>query len=159
MRNLWGWSANGMRMTNQCFCWWCSKSGEFANNMPNFTGWFVKSNANTPFTKPPLMTYMKVGGIRVDLIKICWPQQTFRGHQFTGIWVKHRGVRFHRIRDFKLYGFNSIPPTSSFSHPLSILRPRRTRRHPTKNTRPTDIISCVSALLFPLQTKQIVRYL
>ena len=32
--------------------------------------------------------------------------------QFTGIWIKNRGVRFHRIRDFKQYYFNSIPPTS-----------------------------------------------
>ena len=34
---------------------------------------------------------------------------------FTGICVKHRGVRFHRIRDFKLYYFNSVPPTSQCS--------------------------------------------
>ena len=29
-------------------------------------------------------------------------------------YVKHRRVRFHRIRDFKQYYFGSIPPTSRF---------------------------------------------
>ena len=28
------------------------------------------------------------------------------------MYVKHRGVRFRRIRDFKQYYSNSIPPTS-----------------------------------------------
>ena len=39
-------------------------------------------------------------------------QQMYRRPPFTGICVKHRGVWFHRIRDFKHYYFNSIPPTS-----------------------------------------------
>ena len=32
-------------------------------------------------------------------------------HILTGTCVNNRGARFHRIRDFKLCYFNSIPPT------------------------------------------------
>ena len=39
-------------------------------------------------------------------------QKTYRGPQFTCICVKRRGVQFDRIRDFKYYSFNTIPPTS-----------------------------------------------
>ena len=35
-----------------------------------------------------------------------------RPNLYWYICAKHRGVRFHRIRDFKQYYFNSIPPTS-----------------------------------------------
>ena len=34
------------------------------------------------------------------------------GHQSTDMCVKHGGVRFHRIRDFKRYHFDSIPPAN-----------------------------------------------
>ena len=40
------------------------------------------------------------------------PKKTYHGPQFTGTSVKSRGVRFHRIRDFKQYHFDSIPSTS-----------------------------------------------
>ena len=33
--------------------------------------------------------------------------------------MKHRGVRLHRIRDFKQYWFNSIPPTSQAGSGMS----------------------------------------
>ena len=39
-------------------------------------------------------------------------QQTYRGPQFTDLCVNSTSVRFHRIRDFKQYYFNSVPPTS-----------------------------------------------
>ena len=44
------------------------------------------------------------------LIDVCWLKKSYRGTQFDGIWVNNGGVRFHRIRDFKQYNFNSIPP-------------------------------------------------
>ena len=44
-------------------------------------------------------------------------EKAYHGPQFTGICVKHRGVRFRRTRDFKQYYFNSIPPTSHSSPP------------------------------------------
>ena len=47
-----------------------------------------------------------------NLIELFWLKQTYHGPQFTCICVKNRWVRFHRIRDFKQYYFNSIPPTS-----------------------------------------------
>ena len=47
-----------------------------------------------------------------NLIEIGWLEKACHGPQFTGTCVKHRGVRFRRIRDFKQYCFNSIPPTS-----------------------------------------------
>ena len=46
-----------------------------------------------------------------NLIEIFWLKNAYDGPQFTGTCVKHRGVRFHRIRDFKQYYFNGIPPT------------------------------------------------
>ena len=39
--------------------------------------------------------------------------------QYTGICVNNRGVRFYRIRDFKQYYFNSVPP-SSHSRPRTL---------------------------------------
>ena len=45
-------------------------------------------------------------------VEILWLKKTYHGPQFTDICVKHRGVRFHRVRDFKQYYFNSTPPTS-----------------------------------------------
>ena len=45
-----------------------------------------------------------------NLVDICWLEKTY-GPQFTDTCVKHRGVRFHRIRDFNKYYLNSIPPT------------------------------------------------
>ena len=47
-----------------------------------------------------------------NVIEIIWLKQTYHGLEFTGICVNNRRVRFHRIRDFKQYCFNSIPPTS-----------------------------------------------
>ena len=38
-------------------------------------------------------------------------QKTYHGLQFAGT-SETQGVWFHRIRDFKHYYFNSIPPTS-----------------------------------------------
>ena len=46
-----------------------------------------------------------------NLIEFAWLKKTYHGPQFTGICVKNRGVRFHRVRDFQQYYFNSIPPT------------------------------------------------
>ena len=37
---------------------------------------------------------------------------TYHGPQFTGMCVRHRGVEFQRIRDFKQYYSNSTLPTS-----------------------------------------------
>ena len=62
-----------------------------------------------------LYIYTYVGGWRNtvgDLIESFGTPTTHRGPQFTGMIVKHRGVWFHRIRDFKQYYFNSILPTS-----------------------------------------------
>ena len=42
----------------------------------------------------------------------CLAQTKYHGPPFTDMCVKNRGVRFHRIRDFKQYYFNSIRPTS-----------------------------------------------
>ena len=50
-------------------------------------------------------------------------QQTYHGPQSTGICVNTRRVRFHRIRDFKQYHSNSIPPTSH-THPMDIAWPQ-----------------------------------
>ena len=47
-----------------------------------------------------------------NLIEIVWFTEAYHGPQSTGIPVNNRGLRLHRIRDFKLYNFNSIPPTS-----------------------------------------------
>ena len=47
-----------------------------------------------------------------NLIEICWLKKAFHGPQFTGTCVKHRGVRFHRVRDVKQHYFSSVPPTS-----------------------------------------------
>ena len=49
-----------------------------------------------------------------NLIEICWPKKAYHRPQLTGICMNNRGVRFHRVRDFKQYCFNSIPPTSQF---------------------------------------------
>ena len=49
-----------------------------------------------------------------NLIAFVWLKKTCHGPQ-TGTCVKHRGVRFHRIRDFKQYGF-SIPPPPQIYH-------------------------------------------
>ena len=38
-----------------------------------------------------------------NLIEICCLEKAYSGPRFTGIRVKTRGVRFHRIRDFKQY--------------------------------------------------------
>ena len=47
-----------------------------------------------------------------NLIECLRLRKTYQGPLFTGACVKHSGVRFYRIRDFKQYYFNSIPPTS-----------------------------------------------
>ena len=42
----------------------------------------------------------------------CLAEKTaYHGPQSTGICVKHRGVRFHRIRDFKLFRQYSANPS------------------------------------------------
>ena len=38
-----------------------------------------------------------------SLIETSWLKRNYYGPQFTGICAKSRGVRFHRIRDFKQY--------------------------------------------------------
>ena len=35
--------------------------------------------------------------------RVVWAKQTCRGPQFIDVYVKHRGVRFHRNRYFKQY--------------------------------------------------------
>ena len=48
-----------------------------------------------------------------NLIEICWgSKKAYRRPCVIGICVKNRGVRFHRIRDFKQYYFSSTPPIS-----------------------------------------------
>ena len=48
-----------------------------------------------------------------NLIETFWLKEACRGPQSTDIrCVKHGGVRFHRIRDFKQFHFDSVPPTS-----------------------------------------------
>ena len=59
----------------------------------------------------------EAGGIRLETSsRFCWFTETYNGPQFTGICSKSRGVRFHRIRDFKQYYVDSIPPTSHLLH-------------------------------------------
>ena len=62
-----------------------------------------------------------------NLIDIFWLNKTYHGPQFTGICVKRRGVRFHRIRDFKQYYFNSTPPTSQVWNRISRRGAKTTR--------------------------------
>ena len=47
-----------------------------------------------------------------NFIESCWLKNACHGPQFTGICVTQRGGWFHRIRDFKQYYFNSMPPIS-----------------------------------------------
>ena len=47
-----------------------------------------------------------------NLIELFWLKQAYHGPQFTGVRVKNRRVRFHRILDLKQYHFDSVPPTS-----------------------------------------------
>ena len=42
------------------------------------------------------------------LIEMFWLKKAYVGPQRTGIRVKHRGVRFHRIRDLRQYYVSSI---------------------------------------------------
>ena len=46
-----------------------------------------------------------------NLVGILSARNTYHGPRFPGVCVKNRGVRFHRVWDFKQYYFNSIPPT------------------------------------------------
>ena len=48
-----------------------------------------------------------------SLIEMCWLNTTCHGPQLTRICGNNRGVRLHRILDFKQYYLNSIPPTLS----------------------------------------------
>ena len=47
-----------------------------------------------------------------SLIESAWLKKTYRGPQSTGMCIKTRGVQFHRVRDFKRYYFECLPPTS-----------------------------------------------
>ena len=48
----------------------------------------------------PLRGWRNTAG---SLIGIVWLKQTYRGPRFTGMCVKHGGVRLRRIRGFKRY--------------------------------------------------------
>ena len=48
----------------------------------------------------------------METIEISWLKKTNHRPHFTGTCVNTRGVWFHRIRNFKQYYFNSVPPTS-----------------------------------------------
>ena len=51
----------------------------------------------------------EVAGIRFrSLVDFFWLNKNRHGPQFTGICMTNRGVRFHRIRDFKQCNFNII---------------------------------------------------
>ena len=56
----------------------------------------------------------EVGGIRLETSSrfVGSKKAHHQRPHFIGICMKNRGVRFHRIRDFEQYYFNSIPPTS-----------------------------------------------
>ena len=46
----------------------------------------------------------------VNLLEVVWLNEPYHGPQFTDVCGnKHRGVRFHRIRDFKQH-YLSLPP-------------------------------------------------
>ena len=47
-----------------------------------------------------------------NLIEMFWLEQKLSRLFVTGLCGKFGGVRFYRIREFKQYDFNSIPPTS-----------------------------------------------
>ena len=50
------------------------------------------------------------------LIEICWAKKNIRRLQIRGKCVRNRGVRFHRIRDFKQYTISTVfrqPPSSA----------------------------------------------
>ena len=53
-----------------------------------------------------------------NLIELFWLKNKYYGPQFTGACVQNSGLRFHRIRDFKQYYFNSIPQTSYAEPPV-----------------------------------------
>ena len=59
-------------------------------------------------------------------IYMFWLEKADHGPQVIGLCAKNRGVRF-RIRDFKLYYFNSIPPTSHW-RPLGLQAPEGLQR-------------------------------
>ena len=52
-----------------------------------------------------------------SLIEIVRLKQAYHRPHVTYICVKHGGVHIHRIRDFKRYYFNCIPPTSHGQRP------------------------------------------
>ena len=43
-------------------------------------------------------------------IEMLWLKRV-QGPRFTGMCVKHRGIRFRRMRDFEKYCFSGMPPT------------------------------------------------
>ena len=47
-----------------------------------------------------------------NLIEFVWLRKACHRPHFAGMRVKNGGVQFQRIRDFRRYYFNSIPPTS-----------------------------------------------
>ena len=56
-----------------------------------------------------------------NLIEFVRLKKAYHRPHVIGICVKHRGVRFHRIRDFKQYCLNSIPPTSHYSSSFALV--------------------------------------
>ena len=64
-----------------------------------------------------------------NLIEFFWNRKTYHRPHFTGMSVKSRGVRFHRIRDFKRYYFQQYSANISllvvlpFLSQLLFLRP------------------------------------
>ena len=62
---------------------------------------------------PAVRLCREVGGIRLETSSgLLGFKPTYHRPHFIGTCVKHRGLRFHQIRDFKQYYFNSVPPTS-----------------------------------------------
>ena len=77
--------------------------------------------AKPPLHTPPLACARLSRGWQNtvgNLIEFVWLKEPNHGPRFTGTCVKHKGVRFHRVRDFKQSYFNSIPPTSSLFRPF-----------------------------------------
>ena len=87
----------------------CSGAGvALLINVPVF---FDDASGESP---PLLRGWRNTAG---NLIEFFLLKHTYHRPQFIVICVSNGGVRFHRIRDFKQYYFNSIPPASHLSIP------------------------------------------
>ena len=62
-----------------------------------------------------LVIYYATRGWRntVGGLESVWLKKAYDGPQFADRCINNKGVRFHRIRDFKQYYFNSVLPNLS----------------------------------------------